>query len=282
MNLIEIGALDDAIIGAVLADRMVGLGGDDDFVGLAGNDSLFGRRGKDVLSSRANDDRLFGGADIDVLEGGNGNYVLEGGAGADILGGVGSDSLSFTRSAAAVNINLTTAAASGGDAAGDLYRGFENLVGSGQNDTLTGNALANRIEGGNGNDLTTGLAGADNLFGEHGNDTISGDDQNDRLSGDAGADTLSGGAAGGTLNGGGAGADVLVFGLLFGDEEIQNLAIAEDRLDLSLIPGINSLAQFQAAAITFAANTLLSKAFGSTVAILGVTEGQCTTANFRF
>lgn len=316
--MVEIGAQPDALVGGAAADRLIGMDADDDLIGLGGNDSIYGGRGEDVLSGRANDDRLFGGGENDVLVGGTGNDIIEGGAGADIsVGGAGLDSLSFSLSGAAVTVNLLTGSAAGGDAAGDLYRGFENLIGSGFNDALTGTNQTNRIDGGNGNDQITGLAGADILYGGNGNDTISGGDQTDRIFGDAGndsllggngddsmrggtgndlvlgdvgndqlfgddgADTLTGAAGNDTLDGG-LGDDVFVFGLAFGDDEIRGFSIADDRLDLSVIPGINSLAEFQAAAITFAGNTLLSTADGSTVAIIGISESQFTSANFLF
>jgi Ca2+-binding RTX toxin-like protein len=71
--------------------------------------------------------------------------------------------------------------------------GIENAIGSDGNDLLLGNALANRLDGGN---------GADSLFGDAGNDVLTGGDGNDQLSGGAGDDTLSGGAGDDSLEGG--------------------------------------------------------------------------------
>jgi serralysin len=69
---------------------------------------------------------------------------------------------------------------------------IENAIGGAGNDTITGNALANVLQGGDGNDQ---------LFGGAGNDTLQGGAGNDTLQGGAGTDNLWGGA----------GADVFVF-----------------------------------------------------------------------
>ncbi len=80
-------------------DTLIGADGHDDLSGLGGNDQLEGRGGDDFL---------------------------EGGAGADILdGGDGNDLISYIRSTAAVNINLATLTASGGDAQGDTILNVE-------------------------------------------------------------------------------------------------------------------------------------------------------------
>lgn len=49
---------------------------------------------------------------------------------------------------------------------------IENLVGTGNADTLTGNSLDNRIEGGAGDDTMTGLGGKDTFYGGVGQDTV--------------------------------------------------------------------------------------------------------------
>src|SRR5437762_989821 len=102
----------------------------------------------------------LGGAD--TITGGAGDDTIEGGAGGDTLtGGAGTDTLVYSSSNAAVTVNLATNAASGGDAAGDVISGFENLTGSAFNDVLTGTSGVNVLDGGTGNDTITGGAGAD-------------------------------------------------------------------------------------------------------------------------
>ncbi|QDO96735.1 hypothetical protein FNB15_05335 [Ferrovibrio terrae] len=111
-------------------------------------------------------DTLTGDANANSLDGGAGNDVLAGGAGADTLaGGNGTDTASYAASAAAVTVNLTTGAASGGDAAGDALTSIENLIGSAFADTLTGGAGANQLSGGGGNDTLLGDGGWNLLVG---------------------------------------------------------------------------------------------------------------------
>jgi glucose/arabinose dehydrogenase len=110
-------------------------------------------------------DNLSGGAGDDMLFGGSGDDTLEGGEDADtLMGGKGSDFASYAGSASGVTINLATGIAQGGDAAGDILRGIENLIGSAFADTLTGDENDNIIQPG---------AGDDTVDGGNGNDTVS-------------------------------------------------------------------------------------------------------------
>jgi Ca2+-binding RTX toxin-like protein len=71
---------------------------------------------------------------------------------------------------------------------------IENAYGGLGNDTITGNALANRILGGRGNDLLNGLEGADTLIGGAGNDIYvvdnAGDVVDETFAGSSGIDTV--------------------------------------------------------------------------------------------
>jgi Ca2+-binding RTX toxin-like protein len=162
---------DDILSGRDGNDRLVGGDGNDNISGEAGNDSADGGTGNDSIFGEAGNDSFFGGTGDDTLDGGDDNDILEGGAGADSLtGGNGIDTLSYASSAAGVSVNLATGAVSGGDAAGDTFTGFEQLLGSGFDDTLTGNAGANTLWGMAGNDVLAGGGGADVLKGGAGND----------------------------------------------------------------------------------------------------------------
>ncbi len=90
-------------------------------------------------------------------------------------GGAGTDTVSYATSAAGVTVNLalTTAQVSAGDAAGDILSNFENLTGSAFDDVLTGDASLNVLTGGAGDDVLEGGAGADTLDGGSGSDTAS-------------------------------------------------------------------------------------------------------------
>ena len=76
--------------------------------------------------------------------------------------------------------------------------------------TITGNKKMNLIIGTGDDDYISGELGADTLKGENGNDTLVGGKGNDCLSGGAGDDSLWGGAGTDTLIGG-DGADIFVY-----------------------------------------------------------------------
>jgi Ca2+-binding RTX toxin-like protein len=81
------------------------------------------------------------------------------------------------------------------------------ILGLTGNDTLTGNSLADIIEGGVGNDRLLGLGGNDILNGGDGDDFLDGGSGDDYVSGEIGNDTLFGSSGSDFFNGG-AGTDV--------------------------------------------------------------------------
>ncbi|MBB3522951.1 choice-of-anchor Q domain-containing protein [Rhizobium sp. BK456] len=116
----------------------------------------------------------------ETFKGLGGSDVLKGGAGADALdGGTGNDTASYAGSGA-VNVNLATKVASGGEATGDKIASIENLTGSSYNDVLTG--------GNGGGNVLTGGAGADKLDGGAGNDVLIGGAGKDIMTGGTGED----------------------------------------------------------------------------------------------
>ncbi len=144
---------DDHLAGDALANTLQGWNGNDEIAGAGGNDTVEGGDGNDSLSGDT-------GAD-----------VLRGGAGADQLnGGDGSDTVSYYFSSIGVTVDLATGTGHGGDAEGDTLTGFEILTGSQGNDSLTGDALANTLQGWNGNDVLEGGIGKDALTGGAGAD----------------------------------------------------------------------------------------------------------------
>jgi Ca2+-binding RTX toxin-like protein len=206
--------------GSAVAEAIYGKAHDDVIFGLGGNDRLFGQAGRDSLHGGAGNDRLVGGLGDDRLLGGAGNDLIEGQAGADVMdGGAGLDTLVYALSEAGVQIRLDRGTATGGEAAGDRFTGFENVVGSAWKDVLVGDAAANGLQGRDGNDLLNGLGGNDVLSGELGNDIARGDAGEDALSGGDGADRLYGGEGNDSVWGDGgrdtlygdAGADKFIF-----------------------------------------------------------------------
>ncbi|MGE0241312.1 MAG: calcium-binding protein [Parvibaculaceae bacterium] len=156
-------------------DGLFGGGGNDRLFGGDGNDNLHGDAGSDDLRGDAGDDLIFGGAGIDSLQGGEGDDALIAGAGADdIDGGAGNDTVYYGTSTSRVAVNLTTGQGLYGEAAGDSIVNVENVVGSGYDDVLIGDAKTNWLIGDDGNDKLAGRGGDDLLSGGAGKDTLTG------------------------------------------------------------------------------------------------------------
>jgi VCBS repeat-containing protein len=152
----------------------------------AGDDTLYGGGGDDTIGSHGGNDLLYGDAGNDTLSGGIDNDTLEGGSGDDVLygdestdGGDGIDTAMYDTAVGGVTVDLrygtvgygTATSTAGGDAAGigtDILYDIENIVGGGYNDMITGNDVANKLEGGKGNDTLTGGKGNDILDGGSG------------------------------------------------------------------------------------------------------------------
>jgi Ca2+-binding RTX toxin-like protein len=142
--------------------------------------------------------RLQGHSGDNKLEGGDGDDTLEGGGGNDqLLGGSGSDWADYSTLTlswpAGVQVSLSkgTASSSRGK---EKLTSIENLMGSKNNDWLTGDAQNNVIQGGRGNDTLEGGGGIDRLEGGDGDDALKGGDGNDVLSDGSGRNSIDGGA----------------------------------------------------------------------------------------
>ncbi|MFZ4071583.1 MAG: calcium-binding protein, partial [Caulobacterales bacterium] len=141
-------------------------------------ENIRGSAQNDTLTGNAQANVIEGGAGNDTLNGGAGNDTLEGGIGADsLVGGAGIDSASYRTSASAIFIDRTGIGTNGptsfgGDAEGDTFNGVENLIGSQFADTLRGDASANRLSGGRGDDWFEHSAGNDTMDGGDGFDTV--------------------------------------------------------------------------------------------------------------
>lgn len=91
-----------------------------------------------------------------------GNNVLAGGANGSVGDTVSYANANNPNSGAGVMVNLAITSAQSTTIAGiDTFTGFENVIGSAFDDTLTGTSGKNVLTGGGGNDTLTGGAGAD-------------------------------------------------------------------------------------------------------------------------
>ena len=201
----------------------------------------------DSIRGNADDNWLAGGAGADTLKGEGGHDLLEGGAGADALYGAdGYDAATYVGSAAGVSIGLAAGTAAGGDADGDTLYQIEDLIGSGFNDRLTGDANGNWLEGGVGGDVLDGGAG---------NDTLKGGAWGDMLTGGTGADRF-------------LYTDVTDSGPAFTTSDwIWDFSRGTDRIDLSAIDANTTVAGNQAFA------------FIGTAAFTAAGQLRLTTAN---
>jgi Ca2+-binding RTX toxin-like protein len=217
----------DRARGNALADRLSGNGNANLLQGGAGDDTLSGAGGNDTLQPGLGADALLGGAgddqfmpDADARFSGGilldlGDGTQRGLAFADVAvfadsldGGTGLD-----RWIAPAGANLLDLRArppvgverfEGGAGADALLlpsglAAAATLLGAGGNDTLSGGAAGDVLEGQDGRDLLVGQGGNDTLRGGAGDDTLLGGAGHDAMDGHAGRDSLAGGAGNDTL-----------------------------------------------------------------------------------
>ncbi len=150
-----------------------------------------------VINGNADSNSLNGGSGNDTLFGGDGSDQLNGAGGADVMVG-GNDSDIYSVNDAGDKV-VENSAAGGFDTVNSvityaLSANVEDLwLVIGDNIDGTGNSLANRLNGGKGDNVLSGLGGDDQLVGDLGNDLLLGGLGNDTLTAHGGADTLVGG-----------------------------------------------------------------------------------------
>ncbi len=215
------GSGDDILTGDANANRLRGG---------VGIDTLNGAGGPDTLDGGDGADKLDGGADADAVGGGNGNDTIRGGADSgDVLaGGADRDLLTYDGEPAVV-VDLGGLVPA--PAATDATSGIEDVIGGAGDDTITGDAVANSLNGGPGidtvtylgnsagqgvtvsldgvsNDGTAGgtegdnVTGAENVTGGAGADLLKGSQGVNALRGVGGDDTIVGGGGSDQLDGG--------------------------------------------------------------------------------
>jgi Ca2+-binding RTX toxin-like protein len=202
-------AFADTLMGSSAANKLQGGDQNDILHGLAGGDRLEGGAGSDTASYRWSTasvridlstglttgnagshalgdvlvsienlegseyfDILTGNGEANTLTGRGSTDWLAGLGGADHLdGGEGEDLADYRASPQGVTVDLTNNVGLGGDAQGDTYASIENVSASAYDDTLTGTAGDNQLDGFESDDLLAGMAGRDRIYGGEGSDT---------------------------------------------------------------------------------------------------------------
>lgn len=195
-------------------------------------------------------DRLVSVAGTDLLAGGAGNDVYEVDDATDQVievSGDGSDKIY-----ASVNYALAEGQSI------EVLRADAGTTGL----TLSGNAYANKIVGGAGDDTLNGGGGADELVGRAGNDRLNGDSSDDTLNGGGGQDQLLGGTGDDLLSGdagndmlvGGGGGDIFSFAAPLGAgnvDTIEDFGAGDSiQLDHTVFAGL-ALGQLSASAFAY-------------------------------
>lgn len=182
------------------ANTLIGDAGDNTLTGGKSNDQLYGFDGDDVLVGNAGNDMLNGGLGADKLSGGDGDdSLLVDAADTSIDGGAGFDS-ALVQTADAVTLDMAASSiewARGNDG-NDVFTGAAQSVGvyiygMNGNDTITGSAFADYLNGGEGNDNLLGGAGNDTLIGGPGSDVLRGQAGDDVLIEEGGDSLIDGG-----------------------------------------------------------------------------------------
>ena len=228
----------DLILGAGVQEQLIGQGGDDILVAGAAGTVLTGGGGGDIFVLGP----ATGTLQISDFEPGTDRLDLSGFA---MLRSISQLDLTPTGTGITIEYGPTTIEVLSNDgqslSAADLWPGgfdtpdrvpvppgpvIQVMLGTAEDDTLTGGAEANFIRGLEGNDTILGKAGDDEMWGEAGTDTIYGEAGNDTIFGGADRDILWGGEGRDVLWGG-AGNDTLRG--VTGDDQISGEA-GDDQL----------------------------------------------------
>lgn len=239
------GRGDDELVGSGIGQMLDGGKGNDTVRGAGGDDTLAGGHGEDHLLGGAGNDKLLGATILIPVSGeddpngdaffaalvDDGQDVLNGGGGSDTVVVPSADYYSHYYPAfwgqvhADVNLAAATLRVDFENATTDRLVSIENVITGSGNDTVHGDAGANRLEvgdginivhAGNGDDTVIGgTYTSDEIFGYPWQDVIHGDRGNDLLIGNgaifvdqtdgyrpSGQDHLVGGAGDDTLVGG--------------------------------------------------------------------------------
>ncbi|MHC8301255.1 hypothetical protein [Pseudomonas sp. ZS1P83] len=154
-NIITGGAGDDLLIGGAGADQFIGGAGIDtvSYEDVSNATSVTLNLKTGVHTNVAQGDTFVG---IEVFKGTNWGDTFISGSSVDTFdGSAGADTLSYSTSGQAINMNVVNGAGVGvgGDAQGDVYSNMESIVGTDYDDTFTVTAGSMSFSGGAGNDV---------------------------------------------------------------------------------------------------------------------------------
>ena len=149
------------------------------------DDHLTGDDGPNVFWGYNGNDTLVGNGGDDTFMDGDGSNVFMGGAGSDTVNLSLSVSGSFP-TGVVVDLSISTPQTIRSGQV-DTFNSIENLVASFYNDTVTGTAGANVLDGFYGDDTLNGGGGNDTLIGGPGDDILNGGPGSDTASYAAGA-----------------------------------------------------------------------------------------------
>lgn len=211
-----------------------------------GNDIVYGGANQDTMYGNEGDDQLYGGAVRDFAYGGDGDDIIGGTDGNNPIfndtydGGAGNDTLTYRDATLNISVDLSVTSAQSTGQGNDTITNIENVIGGSGNDTLTGDANDNVIDGYLGDDTLNGAGGTDTVSYDSlvnnltetgvtvslalqgssqntvgaGSDTLSnfenirGSQYDDTLTGDSSNNEIEGGLGDDTLNGAGGSEDI--------------------------------------------------------------------------
>jgi Ca2+-binding RTX toxin-like protein len=142
-------------------------------------EDVIGGTGSDTLVGDDNDNRLDGEAGNDSIVAAGGSDTLAGGGGQDTLdGGDGLDVADFDGATDDLDVDLATGTES---TSRSVLLAIEAVIGGAGDDTISGDARNNWLDGRGGDDSIAGLEGNDTLLGGPGDNSIDGGDGQDIL-----------------------------------------------------------------------------------------------------
>ncbi|PSO16455.1 hypothetical protein C7G42_23290 [Bradyrhizobium sp. MOS003] len=179
----------------------------------------------------------------------NANFnSFQGNAGNDIISGNENTQIQYGNATGGVSVNLTAGTADGDGSVGHdtITGGVFNVLGSNFNDTIVGSASNDGLSGSNGNDILDGLAGNDFLNG-------------------------------------GVGADTFVYATGGGFDFIQDFVHSQgDKIDLTGVFGIYSLADVVSHAVQIGPNTVITFSSSESFTLQNVNLGSLVASDFVF